>query len=363
MEIFLVGGAVRDALLGLPVHDRDWVVVGATAEEMLAQGFRQVGKDFPVFLHPQSGEEYALARQERKTGRGHQAFAFDFAPEVSLEADLLRRDLTINAMAQAADGRLVDPYGGQADVQARVLRHVSPAFAEDPLRVLRLMRFYARFAPLGFTIAAETLALCREMVAAGELQHLSAERVWAECEKALASPAPQAFFSGLQAVGALNVLGFDASDAQLSAMNARLQAVLAIEGSAERRLAIWLHGEDCAAACTALQTALPLPKRYRYWLQLIADYGDAIRRWHELDGEARWMLLKASGSLRAEGDVLTLAQLMQVDAALYAGIKNARERVRALSLDALAAQYRGTELGEAIRGAQIAELLLTIIWV
>ena len=353
MEIFLVGGAVRDALLGLPVHDRDWVVVGATAEEMLAQGFRQVGKDFPVFLHPQSGEEYALARQERKTGRGHQAFAFDFAPEVSLEADLLRRDLTINAMAQAADGRLVDPYGGQADVQARVLRHVSPAFAEDPLRVLRLMRFYARFAPLGFSIAAETLALCRAMVAAGELQHLSAERIWAECEKALASPAPQAFFSGLQAVGALNVLGFDASDAQLSAMNARLQAVLAIESSAEHRLAIWLQGEDCAAARTALQKALPLPKRYRYWLQLAADYGNAIRRWHELDGETRWMLLKASGSLRAEGDVLTLAQLMQLDVALYAEIKNARERVRALSLEELTAQYRGAELGEAIRRVQI----------
>jgi len=363
MEIFLVGGAVRDALLGLPVHDRDWVVVGATAEAMLAQGFRQVGKDFPVFLHPQSGEEYALARQERKTGRGHQAFAFDFAPEVSLEADLLRRDLTINAMAQAADGRLVDPYGGQADVQARVLRHVSPAFAEDPLRVLRLMRFHARFAPLGFTIAAETLELCRAMVAAGELQHLSAERIWAECEKALASPAPQAFFSGLQAVGALNVLGFEVSDAQLSAMNARLQAVLAIVDSAEQRLAVWLQGDDCAAARAALQAALPLPKRYRYWLQLVADYGDAIRRWHALDGEARWALLKSSGSLRAEGDVLTLAQLMRVNDARYAEIKNARERVRALSLDELATQYRGAELGGAIRRAQIAELLLTTIWV
>ncbi len=363
MEFFLVGGAVRDTLLGLPVHDADWVVVGATAEEMLARGFRQVGKDFPVFLHPESGEEYALARQERKTGRGHQAFAFVFSPDVSLEADLLRRDLTINAIAQAADGQLIDPYGGQADVQARVLRHVSPAFAEDPLRVLRLMRFYARFAPLGFTIAAETLELCHAMVAAGELQHLSAERIWAECEKALASPAPQAFFSGLQAVGALNVLGFEVSDAQLSAMNARLQAVLAIVDSAEQRLAVWLQGDDCAAARAALQAALPLPKRYRYWLQLVADYGDAIRRWHELDGEARWALLKASGSLRAEGDVLTLARLMRVDGARYAEIKNARERVRALSLDALAAQYRGTELGEAIRGAQIAELLLTIIWV
>ena len=218
MEIFLVGGAVRDQLLGLPVHDRDWVVVGATAEEMLAQGFRQVGKDFPVFLHPETGEEYALARQERKTGRGHQAFIFDFAPDVSLEADLLRRDLTINAMAQAADGRLIDPYGGVADVQARVLRHVSPAFTEDPLRVLRLMRFWARFAPLGFVIAEETLDLCRAMVAAGELRHLSAERVWAECGKTLASAAPQQFFLGLQMVGALDVLGVAVDDAQLAAV-------------------------------------------------------------------------------------------------------------------------------------------------
>ena len=356
MEIFLVGGAVRDQLLGLPVHDRDWVVVGATAEEMLAQGFRQVGKDFPVFLHPETGEEYALARQERKTGCGHQAFAFDFAPDVSLEADLLRRDLTINAMAQAADGRLIDPYGGVADVQARVLRHVSPAFAEDPLRVLRLMRFLARFAPLGFTVAATTLELCREMVADGELQHLSAERVWTECEKALASSAPQAFFSGLQAVDALDVLGFNVSDAQLATMNTRLQAVLAMDECAEHRLAVWLQGEDCAAARAALQATLPLPKRYRYWLQLVADYGDAVRRWRECDGAARWQMLKASGSLRAEGDVLTLARLMQVEAALLAEIENAREQVRALSTDELARQYQGAELGERIRAAQLEKL-------
>ena len=153
------------------------------------------------------------------------------------------------------------------------------------------------------------------------------------------------------------------NDAQLAAMNNQLLAVLETDDSAEHRLAVWLQGDDCAAARAALQATLPLPKRYRYWLQLVADYGDAIRRWHELDGEARWALLKASGSLRAEGDVLTLARLMRVDGARYAEIKNARERVRALSLDALAAQYRGTELGEAIRGAQIAELLLTIIWV
>lgn len=352
MEIYLVGGAVRDKLLGLPVHDRDWVVVGATAEMMLAQGFRQVGKDFPVFLHPKSGEEYALARQERKTGRGHQAFAFDFTPDVSLEADLLRRDLTINAMAQTTDGRIIDPYGGQADLQVRQLRHVSPAFAEDPLRVLRLMRFYARFAPLGFTIAAETLALCRHIVAEGELQHLSAERIWAECEKALASSAPQAFFSGLQAVDALNVLGFHVDAMQLATMNARLQAILAVDSSAEHRLAVWLQGDDCAAARAALQATLPLPKRYRHWLQLIADYGDSIRHWPELDGEARWSLFKACGSLRTEGDVLTLARLMQTDAALVDAIKNAREAVQALVFDDLAKQYHGMALGQAIREMQ-----------
>ena len=202
MEIFLVGGAVRDALLGLPVHDRDWVVVGATVEEMLAQGFRQVGKDFPVFLHPQSGEEYALARQERKTGRGHQAFAFDFAPEVSLEADLLRRDLTINAMAQDSDG-LIDPFGGQQDLAAGILRHVSPAFAEDPVRILRTARFAARY---GFEIAEETMKLMRQMVENGEADALVAERVWQELAKGLMEKNPRRMIEVLRECGALKVL-------------------------------------------------------------------------------------------------------------------------------------------------------------
>ena len=336
MEFFLVGGAVRDKLLGLPVQDRDWVVVGATAEALLAQGFRQVGRDFPVFLHPDSGEEYALARQERKSGPGHQGFAFYFAPDVSLEADLLRRDLSINAMAMDADGR--------------------PAFVEDPLRVLRLMRFWARFAPLGFVIAEETLDLCREMVAAGELRHLSAERVWAECEKALASPAPQQFFLGLQMVGALDVLGISTSDAQLAAMNARLQAAVAVTNAPEQRLARWLQEEDCAAARTGLQETLPLPKRFVYWLALVATYGTSVQMWAELTGEARWALLKACHSLREAGDVLTLARLMQVDDVIYAAIENARERVRALSVDTLAMRYQGAALGAAIRAAQVAVL-------
>ena len=356
MEFFLVGGAVRDRLLGLPVKDRDWVVVGATAAALLAQGFRQVGRDFPVFLHPVSNEEYALARQERKSGTGHQGFVFDFAPDVSLEADLLRRDLTINAMAMDDDGRVIDPYGGQADLAARRLRHVSPAFVEDPLRVLRLMRFWARFAPLGFVIAEETLDLCRAMVAAGELRHLSAERVWAECEKALASAAPQQFFAGLQSVGALDVLGITASDAQLAAMNARLRAVVALTDAPEQRLAAWLQGEEGAAARAGLQAALPLLKRFTYWLSLVAAYGADIRRWTALSGEARRAVLKACHSLREAGDVLTLARLMQVEAATYAAIENARERVRALSVEALAAQYQGAALGAAIRAAQVAVL-------
>lgn len=203
---FLVGGAVRDRLLGLPVGDRDYVVVGATPEAMVAAGFRPVGADFPVFLHPATGEEYALARTERKSGRGYKGFVFHAAPDVTLDADLARRDLTINAIAEDAEGRLVDPFGGARDIGARVLRHVSPAFVEDPLRVLRVARFAARFAPLGFTVAPETLALMREIATAGELEHLVPERVFVEIRKALETPRPGIFLRVLRDTGALAVL-------------------------------------------------------------------------------------------------------------------------------------------------------------
>ena len=206
MQIYLVGGAVRDKLLGRPVADRDHVVVGATPEEMLRLGFKPVGRDFPVFLHPKTREEHALARTERKSGRGYHGFVFNTDAGVTLEQDLERRDLTINAMAEDAEGRLVDPYGGARDLEARVLRHVSPAFAEDPVRVLRVARFAARYAPLGFRIADETLALMRAMVDAGEVEHLVAERVWAETRKALGEPEPSAFLKALRACGALRVL-------------------------------------------------------------------------------------------------------------------------------------------------------------
>ncbi|KAF1685177.1 multifunctional CCA addition/repair protein [Pseudoxanthomonas broegbernensis] len=203
MDIYLVGGAVRDELLGLPPGDRDWVVVGATPQRMLDAGFRPVGRDFPVFLHPRSGEEHALARTERKSGRGHRGFVVDADPSVTLEQDLQRRDFTLNAIARDARGNLIDPYGGVDDIERRVLRHVGPAFAEDPLRVLRAARFMARFASLGFGVAPETLALMRRMAAGGELDTLVAERVWQELRKALASPRPSAFLSTLRECGAL----------------------------------------------------------------------------------------------------------------------------------------------------------------
>jgi tRNA nucleotidyltransferase (CCA-adding enzyme) len=206
VKIYLVGGAVRDGLLKLPVKDKDWVVVGATPQQMLDEGYQQVGKDFPVFLHPQSHEEYALARTERKSGQGYTGFTCYSAPDVTLEQDLLRRDLTINAIAQDENGGLIDPYNGLADIERRLLRHVSPAFNEDPLRVLRVARFAARYAHLNFQIAPETLALMREMTDNGEIAHLTAERVWKETENALTSRNPQVFFAVLRECGALKVL-------------------------------------------------------------------------------------------------------------------------------------------------------------
>lgn len=203
MKIYLVGGAVRDALLGLAVTENDWVVVGSSAEQLLERGYTSVGKDFPVFLHPHTKEEYALARTERKTGPGYTGFSCYAASDVSLEQDLQRRDLTINAIAQDAQGELIDPYGGQADIENRILRHVSPAFIEDPVRILRVARFAARYRHLGFTIADETMSLMRKMVARGEADNLVGERVWKETSRALLEADPDVFFSTLRHCGAL----------------------------------------------------------------------------------------------------------------------------------------------------------------
>src|ERR1700733_4634613 len=205
MQVYLVGGAVRDRLLGRPVGERDWVVVGATPADLTAQGYTAVGKDFPVFLHPQSHEEYALARQERKVAPGYHGFTTVFSPDVTLEEDLKRRDLTINAMAEGADG-VIDPFGGQRDLAQRLLRHVSDAFVEDPVRVLRVARFAARFADAGFRIAPETLALMAQMTASGEIAALTPERVWRETARALQEPRPEVFFEIQRTCGALGVL-------------------------------------------------------------------------------------------------------------------------------------------------------------
>ena len=206
MEVYLVGGAVRDEQLGLPVKERDWCVVGATPDELKSLGYKPVGSDFPVFLHPESGEEYALARTERKTGAGYHGFTFHTSPEVTIEEDLTRRDLTINAMAMDADGKLIDPCKGLADIESRILRHVSAAFVEDPVRILRVAKFAARFHVLGFRVADETMQLMKQMVVDGEADALVPERVWKETEAALSGPDPQVFVEVLRKCGALAVV-------------------------------------------------------------------------------------------------------------------------------------------------------------
>jgi tRNA nucleotidyltransferase (CCA-adding enzyme) len=206
MQVYLVGGAVRDRLLGRPVRERDWVVVGADPADLIARGFTPVGREFPVFLHPETHEEYALARLERKVAPGYRGFETRFSPDVTLEEDLRRRDLTINAIAESDSGQIVDPFGGRRDLEARLLRHVSDAFVEDPVRVLRAARFAARFAPLGFRVAEDTMALMARMVASGEIDALVPERIWQETERALAEECPEVFFEVLRACGALRAL-------------------------------------------------------------------------------------------------------------------------------------------------------------
>lgn len=249
MNRYLVGGAVRDKLLGLPIKDRDWVVVGSSPDEMVAKGFQQVGKDFPVFLHPDTKEEHALARTERKSGSGYSGFVCDFGPEIRLEDDLARRDLTINAIAENDKGELIDPYHGAKDLKQGILRHVSPAFVEDPLRVLRVARFYSRLQPLGFRVAETTKNLLRNMAASGELTALTAERVWQEVDRALSEVAPEKFFELLHEVQALPIVlpelvsifqGEAAEDEAGQALRSLQQAVH-LTKSAELRFATICH--------------------------------------------------------------------------------------------------------------------------
>ena len=285
MDIYLVGGAVRDALLNLPVADRDWVVVGADAETMLNKGFQPVGKDFPVFLHPKSHEEYALARTERKTAKGYAGFAFYAARDVTLEQDLARRDLTINAMAQDAEGNIIDPFNGKQDLQQGILRHVSPAFAEDPVRILRTARFAARY---GFQVAPETMQLMRQMVADGEADALVAERVWQELAKGLMEPQPRIMMEILRECGALKVLlpevdalfGVPQRADYHPEIDSGIHTLMVLQRAADMRLSL---PERYAALLHDLGKALTpaevLPKHYGHDMAGVAPVRAVNARW------------------------------------------------------------------------------------
>lgn len=330
MEVYLVGGAVRDEQLGLPVKERDWCVVGATPDELLSKGYRQVGKGFPVFLHPETNEEYALARTERKTGAGYHGFEFQTSPDVTLEADLSRRDLTINAMARDADGNLIDPFDGMADLENRVLRHISDAYSEDPVRILRTAKFKARFAGLGFELAGETLDLMTQMVSDGEADSLQADRVWQETEAALAGPNPHLYFQVLRDCGALAVV-FPELDALFGVpqppqwhpeIDCGLHALMVLEQAAKLsddiavRFAALVH--DLGKATTAkenlpshpgherrsvklvnkMSKRLPVPRACRELGVLVAEYHAHCHRAFELRPQTILKLLKEIDAFR-----------------------------------------------------------------
>jgi tRNA nucleotidyltransferase (CCA-adding enzyme) len=302
VKIYVVGGAVRDRLLGLQPGDRDYVVVGASPEEMLSAGYTPVGKDFPVFLHPKTHEEYALARTERKTGHGYHGFSFHAAPDVTLEEDLARRDLTINAMAEDAAGHVIDPYGGQQDLQAKVLRHVSAAFAEDPVRILRLARFAARFPE--FTVAPETRLLMQQMVSAGETKHLVAERVWQELSRGLMTAQPERMLAELGASSA----SADLFPVSLQ-VDGRLNAVARADLPLAARVAVWLA--DCTPEQVADMAAhLRLPTDCRDLATLLVRHRAALMRPDALSAEDQLATLERCDGLRRSERFKTLVSVL-----------------------------------------------------
>lgn len=357
MRIYLVGGAVRDELLGYPFSERDWLVVGARPEDLLNKGFEQVGKDFPVFLHPQTKEEYALARRERKTAAGYHGFVCDFGPEVSLEEDLLRRDLTINAIAKGDDGQIIDPYQGRDDLAAGLLRHVSPAFKEDPLRIFRVARFAARYAHLGFRIAPETQDLMAQMSSPEELQALSPERIMVEINKALGERHPSAFFNSLLDCGALAVLSRQWAQSFSAELLSTLdRAAEQPDMPLESRFALScaeLSADDCAQLCTDLRASkaasqisqaatklLPLPSRWQSdTLLAVLEQLDYLRRPHLL--AQLCLIAKLRGEPAQQTETLSRAgeRLAQVNAKQW-----------------LEKGFKGAALGKAMRQERLALL-------
>lgn len=369
MKIYLVGGAVRDKLLGLPVHERDWVVVGATPEEMLDLGYTPVGKEFPVFLHPETKEEYALARTERKTAPGYKGFAFNTNCDVTLEEDLKRRDLTINAIAECPTGELIDPYDGQGDLDKGRLRHVSPAFAEDPVRVLRVARFAARFGKSGFSVAHDTNTLMREMVANGEVDHLVPERVWAELAKALATDTPEKFFTVLHGCHALGVLFPEIEAEYDKTLEAHNQAGLpehlqmlkqCAERSDDPRIrfaALLLMTGKQSSTDERLESATAICERYRAPNEYTQLATIAIRVVETINSDIASELLsamEAASAFRNQArwqQLLTLFQATgHIDTATADLLQNVHQiaaNINAASLENKSLQ--GPEIGEAIR--------------
>ena len=359
MNCYRVGGAVRDTLLGYPHHETDWVVVGSTPEEMIAEGYKQVGRDFPVFLHPETKEEYALARTERKSGPGYHGFVVHTDPSVTLEEDLERRDLTINAMAMDEAATVIDPYGGQADLDAKMLRHVSPHFVEDPLRVLRVARFAARYHHLGFTVAEETLSLMAEIMVADELPHLSTERVWVETEKALGEQHPEVYWQVLADCGALEVL---LPELAVSQGIAALRRAAPHTRRADCRWAALLADLPEARAREASER-LKAPNAYSALATRVSGERPKIKTALK-DASECMTLLKGLDALRRdepfEGFCETLVALEQNSADAQKAIdllqraRDAAQQVKAA--DFIDQDLAGPDLGAAIQAAQIGAI-------
>ena len=390
MQVYLVGGAVRDALLGLAVREKDWVVVGGTREELLRLKFREVGRDFPVFLHPDTHEEHALARLERKVAPGYRGFAVEFGPEVTLEEDLARRDLTINAIARSADGALIDPFGGRRDLADKVLRHVSPAFVEDPVRVLRVARFAARFAPLGFHVAPETLALMRAMVERREVDALVPERVWQETEKALREPKATEFFKVLRDCGALlpiypeidalfgvpqpaqwhpeidtgvhTLMVLDQAAALSGDPTVRFAALVHDLGKGATPPQEWPshrgHEERSVALIEALAQRLRLPAEYRDLGVIVARYHGIVHRAFELKPKTILEFMERADAFRRPERFDQALLACEADSRGRAGLETVpypqREYLQAARA-AAAAIKPSTEEIAALAGAKIAE--------
>ena len=400
MQVYLVGGAVRDKLLGRPVKERDWVVVGATPAELEARGYRSVGREFPVFLHPDTHDEYALARLEKKVGPGYRGFVTEFSPDVTLEDDLKRRDLTVNAMAEDASGALIDPHGGRRDLDARVLRHVSAAFVEDPVRILRVARFAARYAALGFQVADDTRALMRQMVAAGEVDALVPERVWAETVRALGEPHPERYIEVLRDCGALAVVlpeldvlfGVPQPEKWHPEIDTGVHQLLAIQqcvrlgGSERARFAVLAHDlgkgltppelwpshrgheETGAALVELLCDRLHVPNEFRDLALLATRYHTHVHRAIELRPATLLELLEHCDAFRRPERLAELLVVCEADARGRTGLEDnpypqrayvaaAREQAAAVTLTpATRDGLSGAAIGERLQALRVAAL-------